>query len=503
MSRADASFAASEPLATVMESLWASLAHAPWADWRDFWARQLLDDRFMVVYFLPLLPVLMAFPRAYLRHGIVLTALVFLGYVFGVAYPLLWLLTCVAFYALAERFAYDLRSGRVPRWWPPLAAGLLIGGWFLGTMLLRKAALPTELNAWLFEHLPWLFPLGARPFTWEPYWIPLPGAGPDARPSPPLLFTLLWNPHNIGTAYFAVRMLTYFTDIRRGRIPPEQRGLLRFLAWVSYAPTLMQGPIERYPEFQAEMDVCHTRRGWRNVPPAFARIGLGVLKSFVSLAYFTPLLASLGIGVPGNPYFEHPERVESYLLLYLGPFLTIFTLYLEFSGYCDVSAGMARLLGYRQIENFRNPWFATSLRDFWHRWHISLSSILRDYVYIPFGGNRRHKTLNLCVTFAVCGLWHVPSPAMGLWGVVMGLMMMVEQGWSRAMDRLEQRPASMLAAFRRAWQRLGPAPVLLAWFVTMNAFCLSLLIFFGGSGALRVAWELLRRPLGWSSGAPE
>jgi len=158
---------------------------------------------------------------------------------------------------------------------------------------------------------------------------------------------------------------------------------------------------------------------------------------------------------------------------------------------------VARLLGYRQIENFNWPWFATSMRDFWRRWHISLSALLRDYLYIPFGGNRRHTTLNLCLTFFIIGLWHKLVPQVGIWGIVMGLMVAASQHWARWTKRLEAEPARPLARLRRGWLKLQPLPWLTDWLITQHLFVFSLLIFFGGAGALNVVREILRRVWQW------
>jgi D-alanyl-lipoteichoic acid acyltransferase DltB (MBOAT superfamily) len=208
------------------------------------------------------------------------------------------------------------------------------------------------------------------------------------------------------------------------------------------------------------------------------------------------------IGVIGTPtrdsiYFKHPEQVETLWMLYTGVFWAILTLYLQFSGYCDVSAGFARLLGYRQIENFRRPWLATSMRDMWRRWHISLSFILRDYVYIALGGNRRHVLINLCITFFLCGIWHSPILKVGLWGLLMGLMVWINQRWVDWMKRVDATPTGALPAIRRGWLKLRPLPQICAWLITQHAFVFSLLLFFGGSGIIRVPREIVRRVWEW------
>jgi len=487
--------------------LQAPITATPWGEWREFWLLRVFDDRYLVCYFFPLLPILMVLRGRALRVGVVLTGLAFVGYVFGGFYAGFWLLQCLVFHRLAERFAHESQRTDVIRWGPPLAAICILMGWYIGTILLAALALPAELNRWLVEHVPWVFPLGVRGLAWEPDFATLIPGHPRGEPVQ-LFAAIFWNGHNIGTAYLLWRLVHYFSEIRRGGIPAERRTLLNFLAWVCYAPNWMQGPLERFPAFQDEFDTCHQRRTWRNVPPAAGRIGWGLAKNFLGWWYLRPIVWDrLQIGLT-NLYYEHPEQITSYALLYFGIYAQIFWLYLEFSGYCDISAGIARLLGYRQVENFHHPWVATSFRDFWRRWHISLSFILRDYLYIALGGNRRHVLLNLLVTFTLCGIWHGLYFRVAAWGLIMGAMLAVNQAWAQWMKRLDEaaagwragtptppRMAGWLPALRRAVVRARPLPTVISWAFTMHCFVMSLLIFFGGSGGVRVMWELIRRPL--------
>ncbi len=466
------------------------LGGAAWTDWRGFWLGEILDDRFRVAWFLPLLPILLLTRRERLRGAVIVTGLTWLAYVFGALYALFWLGLCAALHRLAGQYARELARPRRARISPHAAAWWLLGGVYFAFFAAKHVPLPEPVNAWLYTHLPLVFPLGTRGLRWEPDW------GGSAGGAAPQLFRAVFeNPHNIGIAYLAVRMLHYFSEVARGGSAQAGREPLDFLAWVCYAPALMQGPLERYDRFRAELEGCHARRAPGRYLPAAGRMLLGIGKSLVATLYFKPLVEGrLG---RGGDYYQNPAAVESYALLYFGVYVQILWLYLEFSGYCDVSAGLARLLGYRQVENFRMPWLATSLRDFWRRWHISLSAMLRDYVYIPLGGSRRRQVRNLCLTFVLCGLWHAPLPRVAMWGVIMGLMVAVHHAWHAWMERLDARPAWRLGAVRRAWLRLAPLPQMCAWALTMHCFVMSLLVFFGGSGGFKVAGELLRRPVTW------
>lgn len=465
-----------------------ALRDVDFADLRGFWLSQVFDDRLVVCYAIPVGLLLLALRPRRLRIGIILSGLAFLGYLCGAAYALFWLGLCVVLFRLGEIFARETKRTDIIRAGPLLGAWLVIGLGYFGSFFLMKIDLPDAWNTWLMANMPWIFPLGARGVWWEPdlvrYYVH------DAGAPLQLFQAVFWNPHNIGTAYLAVRMLQYFSELKRDTIPASRRTLVNFLAWLCYAPNLLQGPIERYAEFQSEMDTCRERRAWANVPPALGRIGWGVFKTLIATIFFLPAVRDRMA-----TYYAHPEQIESYAFLYFGVYINIFWLYLEFSAYCDISAGIARLLGYRQVENFNWPWLATSLRDFWRRWHISLSLILRDYVYIALGGNRRHVLFNLCATFALIGIWHAPMLQLALWGALMGFMLWVNQAWVRWMKRVDAEPLGRLAAVRRACARLQPIPQLFCWAITMHFFVHSLLLFFGGGAIVRVTWELIRRPV--------
>lgn len=461
--------------------------------WRTFWLGEILDGRYVVAWFFPLLPILMLLTRDRLRIGIIATGLAFVGYAFGIVYLAFWLVSCVAFYYLGERFARECKRTDVLPIGPPLAAMLIIGGWHVATLLMHEVELPAELNSWLYEHLRSAFPLGTRGAPWEPIFA-APGKALAQGQAPQLVATLFGDVHLIGSAYLTVRMLHYYSELKRDGIPAERRTLLNFLAYVCYAPNLIQGPIERYLPFHDEMDACHQRRGWHTVVPAAGRIGLGVLKSIVVTWFVHPLMKDR---IALDIYYKTPAEIDSTFLLCTGVILHIGVLYLLFSGYCDVSAGMARLLGYRQVENFNHPYLATSFRDFWRRWHISLSFILRDYVYIALGGNRRHIVLNLVITFVICGLWHWLSAQVALWGLAMGLMVAINHVWVQWMKQVDATPTGTLPAIRRAWLRCYPLPQICAWLLTQIAFLWTILILFGGGGAYRVPAEIIRRFGAW------
>ncbi len=473
------------------EFLRGPLLRADWQDIHAFWITTVFDDRFLVVYAIPLIVPLMLLRGRVLRDAIIATGLTFLGYLYGAFYAAFWLGLCVLLHALARSFARECRRTDVLPWGPPLAAWLILGGGYFASFYLARISLPAGLNDWLHANLPWLFPLGLRGLGFEPDWARLvPLHARTARGAPQLFAAVFWNPHNIGTAYLAMKMLHYFSEVRKGTIDPAAVSLRRFLAWLCYAPTIMQGPIERFGDFEQQIDTAHRRRGPRAIAIGLYRIGWGILKALVATLYFYPIARD-----QSSVYFEHPEQIQSTTFLYFGIYLYIFWLYLEFSGYCDIAIGVSRMIGYQVVENFRRPYLATSLRDFWRRWHISLSFLVRDYIYIALGGNRRRVLRNVILTFVVIGIWHAPMAQLAAWGVLMGIMVRINHHFSKWVQRLDETPASLFGRLRRLLRRLHPLPTILSWAVTMHFFVHSLLLFFGGHAIWKVTWELMKRML--------
>ena len=163
--------------------------------------------------------------------------------------------------------------------------------------------------------------------------------------------------------------------------------------------------------------------------------------------------------------------------------------------------GMSRLIGYRVVENFKRPWMAHSLTDMWRRWHISLSFILRDYIFFPLTRRRWNGVLVLLITFLVCGIWHNFSAHYAAWGLLMGLLVAINQKWTRWMRTLDRHSQRRFAATRRACLMLRPLPKICGWLLTINVFLMTGWVCFGGvAGAGRVIRELLRRPVEWLLG---
>ena len=221
-------------------------------------------------------------------------------------------------------------------------------------------------------------------------------------PMPGILFP-------VGISFFTFRSLTYTIDCYRGGVQRE-RNILRYAAFVSLFPMLVCGPIERACNLLPQMREKIRITG-QDVADGASLFVVGLFKK-LALADYLALYV--------NKVYEAPDQFGAPALV-LATFAFAWQIYFDFSGYTDMARGVARLLGFRLMLNFNNPYLADGLGDFWRRWHISLSSWFRDYVYIPLGGNRKGTVrtyVNLFVTFVVSGIWHGAAWTYALWGVV-------------------------------------------------------------------------------------
>ncbi|MCB0121245.1 MAG: MBOAT family protein [Caldilineaceae bacterium] len=221
----------------------------------------------------------------------------------------------------------------------------------------------------------------------------------------------------VGISFYTFQTMSYTIDVYRGTQRAE-RNLGIFALYVSFFPQLVAGPIERsthlLPQFYAEH------------PLDYARITSGLRR--MAWGFFKKMVVADKAALLVNAIYNHPTE-QSGLMLLFATFLFSFQIYCDFSGYSDIAIGAARTLGFDLMENFRQPYLAQSLADFWRRWHISLSTWFRDYLYIPLGGSRvgrGHHYLNLLVVFIVSGLWHGANWTFLIWGMLHGLYLVLE-----------------------------------------------------------------------------
>jgi D-alanyl-lipoteichoic acid acyltransferase DltB (MBOAT superfamily) len=221
----------------------------------------------------------------------------------------------------------------------------------------------------------------------------------------------------IGISFYTFQSLSYSIDIYRGKIQPTNN-FISFMAFVSFFPQLVAGPIQRASELLPQFLKARTFKSDRLIS-GFRFILYGLFKKMViadRLAYFVDRI------------YDSPERFDGMVLL-AATFMFGFQIYCDFSGYSDIAIGSARLLGFDLTQNFKTPYLSNSFRDFWRRWHISLSTWFRDYVYIPLGGNRVSQSrwiFNILLTFTLSGLWHGASLTFIIWGFLHGFFLVSE-----------------------------------------------------------------------------
>jgi D-alanyl-lipoteichoic acid acyltransferase DltB (MBOAT superfamily) len=227
----------------------------------------------------------------------------------------------------------------------------------------------------------------------------------------------------VGISFYTFQSMSYTIDFYRGEIARE-KSFVRFATFVSFFPQLVAGPIERaknlLPQFHKTPKV--TREDFADGLSLFV---VGLFKK-LALANYLALYVERIYGAPGD---------FGGAALAMGTFAFAWQIYFDFSGYTDMARGGARMMGFRLMLNFNNPYLATGLGDFWSRWHISLSTWFRDYVYIPLGGNRagaNRMYLSLLATFIISGLWHGAAWTFLVWGALHGVGLVATRGLERS-----------------------------------------------------------------------
>jgi alginate O-acetyltransferase complex protein AlgI len=230
-----------------------------------------------------------------------------------------------------------------------------------------------------------------------------------------------------GLSFYTFSCVSYLADVYAGRLPPE-RHLGHFGLYVSFFPKLLAGPIERAKPFLAQL----------REPVSFSSAGVtlglqlmlwGLVKKVVIADRLAPFV---------DAAYRRPE-FSSTADLVIATYFFAFQLYCDFSGYSDIAIGAAKVLGFDLMENFRRPYFSTSVREFWaHRWHLSLAGWFRDYLYIPLGGSRVSRIRiygNVMAVFLVSGLWHGANWTFVVWGGLNGMYQVVSLVFRRSADR--------------------------------------------------------------------
>lgn len=229
----------------------------------------------------------------------------------------------------------------------------------------------------------------------------------------------------IGISFYTFQIMSYLIDVYRGTVP-AQKNPIDFAAYVAMFPQLIAGPIVRYADVAGQLKArTHS----------VDRAAAGVRRFILGLGKKVLLANTLG---ELGGYFRSAEE-NSVLFCWLYAVSFMLQIYFDFSGYSDMAIGLGKLFGFELTENFRYPYMAGSITEFWRRWHMSLGSWFRDYVYIPLGGNRRgllRQIGNILIVWLLTGLWHGAAWNFVLWGVYFAVLLTAEKLWlKRYLDR--------------------------------------------------------------------
>ena len=253
-------------------------------------------------------------------------------------------------------------------------------------------------------------------------------------------------PLPLGISFFTFHAISYVVDVYKGNAHAE-RNLPRFALYILLFPQLIAGPIIRWRDIAAQLPARDER---------FADFAWGVRRFVLGLG--KKVLIANTLGAVADRIFGLPAAELTTPLAWLGLVCYTLQIYFDFSGYSDMAIGLMRMFGFRILENFDYPYVSRSIREFWRRWHISLSNWFRDYLYIPLGGNQRGERrayANLVLVFLLCGLWHGASWPFVLWGVWHGTFLVLER-----------------AALDGILRRLGPFAHLYAMLAVMGGWVL-------------------------------
>ena len=252
----------------------------------------------------------------------------------------------------------------------------------------------------------------------------------------------------IGVSFFTFQAISYVVDVRRGLLPPAS--LLDFAIYLTFFPHLVAGPIVRAREFIPQL-ATPRKRSHVPVGAAVTLIAVGLIKKVAIADYLAREVV--------DPVFAVPQAYSAQDVV-LAAYAYAAQIYCDFSGYTDIAIGLALLMGFVFPQNFDRPYISLSLREFWRRWHITLSRYLRDFLYIPLGGNRKGPArtyVNLMLTMTLGGLWHGAAWTFMLWGAMHGAGLSVEHAVGE--------------------RRLARIPKLVRWFVVLQFVVLGWILF--------------------------
>jgi len=269
----------------------------------------------------------------------------------------------------------------------------------------------------------------------------------------------------VGISFFTFHGLSYIIDIHRGRIKPN-RSPLDFFLYMAFFPQLVAGPIVRAAMFMPQLSSLRS-------------VSMRRFKFLIALfliGFFKKAIISDSLAPTIDQVFANPQLFDSHAHV-VAVVLYAVQIYCDFSGYTDMAIAVAGMLGYRFPQNFNAPYLATSITDFWRRWHMSLSTWLRDYLYISLGGNRHGelKTYrNLLLTMGLGGLWHGASWNFLVWGIVHGTALSAERFWH---EHASPRHRASAVGRSEGLDFAGLATTAAKWFLTFTIVCAAWVLF--------------------------
>ena len=231
----------------------------------------------------------------------------------------------------------------------------------------------------------------------------------------------------IGISFYTFQAISYLTDVYRGQVQ-AQTNFIKLGTYIALFPQLIAGPIIRYHDIQSQLN--QRSYTWENLYEGIQRFCFGLARK-VLIANQLALIA--------DDIFARAPNTLTSATTWIGALVYALQIYYDFAGYSDMAIGLGRMFGFRFPENFNFPYIASSVREFWRRWHITLSAWFKDYLYIPLGGNRKGKFrtyLNLYIVFFLTGLWHGASWTFVIWGLLHGTFMVIERvGFGKLLEK--------------------------------------------------------------------
>ncbi len=275
----------------------------------------------------------------------------------------------------------------------------------------------------------------------------------------------------LGISFFVFEFIHYVAEIYKGK--PLVKSFSEFALFASFFPTQIAGPIKRYQDFIPQLSIP-AKFKWEYLDEGMQLILMGLAKK-VLIADNLSMVVQAG--------FNHPEQFSS-IDMWLIVYAFAFQIFFDFAGYTDIARGSAKLFGYKVPINFNLPYLAANVSDFWRRWHISLSTWLRDYLYIPLGGSRCSKWMNyrnLFITMTLGGLWHGAGAHFLLWGAYQGLLLILHKEYTDLLERLRVPKAILESKLYH----------IVSIVCTFQLVCLGWVLFRADSN--KIAWRIIKQ----------